>query len=187
MKSLIRITLLTISILTLSECKKKNDKQDEPNYGAEYFKCKVNGVEFDAHSTFSCDGRKFDYYPESYLGTPAHYMVFGGRNCSEFSSVTIRINGMEHSTGILDFLEPTYADSIFPYYRYFDLQDSVFVIAETLVEGEMNIEQFIPRADGSSPYGTIRGTFHFTVTDTNAVDTFRITDGSFRFDVPQIF
>ncbi|NEN25603.1 hypothetical protein G3O08_19095 [Cryomorpha ignava] len=36
-------------------------------------------------------------------------------------------------------------------------------------------------------YGAIKGTFHFTVTDTNALDTFRITDGSFRFDVPQIF
>lgn len=187
MKSLIRITLLTISILTLSECKKKNDKQDEPNYGAEYFKCKVNGVDFDAHSTFSCDGQHFHYYPEAYLSTPAKYMVFGGRNCSEFSNISIRINGMEHSTGTLNFLNPAFADSIFPFYKYVNPEDSVIFLVENLIDGEMNIEQFIPRADVSSPYGTIKGTFNFTVTDENAVDTFRITDGSFRFDVPQIF
>ncbi|NEN24372.1 hypothetical protein G3O08_12735 [Cryomorpha ignava] len=187
MKNILKITFLFVCLLSLSQCKEDDDKPEEPNYGAEYFKCKVNGVEFDAHSTFSCDGRKFNYYPEAYLSTPAQYMVFGGRNCSEFSSVTIRINGMDHSTGLLNFLAPTHADSIFPYYSYFDLQDSVFVIAENLVEGEMNIEQFIPRVDGSSPYGTIKGTFNFTVTDENAVDTFRITNGQFRFDVPQIF
>lgn len=51
----------------------------------------------------------------------------------------------------------------------------------------MNIEQFLPRENGSSPLGTVKGTFEFTVTDEIGIDTIQITEGRFRFDVPQIF
>ncbi|NEN25601.1 hypothetical protein G3O08_19085 [Cryomorpha ignava] len=186
MKNILKITLLTISILTLSQCKDDDDKPEKPNYGAEYFKCKVNGLEFQTPSDFSCDGKYFNYYPEAYGGNEAGYMVMSGTNCPTYTYVTIRIYGLLPTTGHLDFLTPAFADSISPFYNY-TAADSTSTIYEQLIDGEMNIEQFIPRADGSSPYGTIKGTFHFTVTDTNALDTFRITDGSFRFDVPQIF
>lgn len=187
MKSILKITLLTISILTLSQCKNDDDKPEKPNYGAEYFKCKVNGVEFETPSDFSCEGKYFYYYPDAYLDTPAGYMVMRGRNCEEYEVLGIRIYGLEHITGTLDFFEPAFADSIMPYYDYEDLQDSTYVILQTLIDGEMNIEQFVPRANGSSPYGTIKGTFNFMLTDSMGVDTIRVTDGSFRFDVPQIF
>ena len=187
MKTILKITILTICILSLAQCKDDDDKPDGPNYGAEYFKCKVNGVDYDTRSTFACNGHDFHYYPEAYLSTPGKYMVFGGRNCSEFSNISIRINGMQHSTGELNFLNPSFADSVYPYYNYMDFEDSVFVKLETLIEGEMNIEQFIPRADDSSPYGTFKGTFNFVLTDSLGLDTLKITDGQFRFDVPQIF
>ncbi len=77
--------------------------------------------------------------------------------------------------------------SIYPYYRYVNPVDSIYVILERLVEGQLNIEQFIPRADGSSPYGTFKGTFSFVLTDSLGLDTLRVTDGQFRFDVQQIF
>jgi len=49
------------------------------------------------------------------------------------------------------------------------------------------IEEFIPRASGNSPFGTIKGTFEFIVTDEIGIDTIHVTGGRFRFDVPQIF
>ncbi len=187
MKNILKITLLAISILTLTQCKDDDDKPDKPNYGAEYFKCKVNGVEFETPSDFSCDGKYFNYYPEAYGGNEAGYMVMSGRNCEEYEVVGLRINGIfKDDTNIL-FINPTNVDSAYPYYSIMDSVAGVNITYEKVLNGEMNIEQFIPRADGSSPYGTIKGTFHFTVTDDNAVDTFHITDGSFRFDVPQIF
>ncbi len=188
MKNILKITLLAISILTLTQCKDDDDKPDKPNYGAEYFKCKVNGVEFQTLGyPFGCEGLIFYYYPEAYLTVAEKYMVFGSSNCSEKVNMSIRIDGLEHTTGILDFLEPAFADSIYPYYRYLDMEDSIYVKLETLVDGEMKIIDFIPRQDGSSPYGTFKGTFHFTLTDSMGIDTIRVTDGSFRFDVPQIF
>jgi len=51
----------------------------------------------------------------------------------------------------------------------------------------MTIGQFIPRESGNSPLGTIKGTFEFTVTDEIGIDTIHVTEGRFRFDVPQIF
>jgi|SRR5690554_4329682 len=186
MKTTLKTTFLIIGLLSLSQCKDDDDKPDEPDYGAEYFKCKVNGEEFDAHSTFSCDGRKFDYYPEAYLGSPAGFMGLRGRNCSNYEVVGIRINGIFINDNYISFIQPSAVDSAYPYYS---IENSLgqIVTYENVLDGEMNIEQFIPRVDGSSPYGTIKGTFNFTVTDENAVDTFHITDGSFRFDVPQIF
>ncbi len=58
---------------------------------------------------------------------------------------------------------------------------------ENLIDGYMDIEHFIPRKDNNSPFGSIKGTFEFTVTDEARMDTMRITNGRFRFDVPQIF
>ncbi len=187
MKQLFKITLITICIFIFSQCKDDDDQSDKPNYGAQYFKCKINGFDFISQSTFHCDGGKFDYYPEAYLTVPAGYMLIRGRNCLDYESTAIRINGMQYTTGNLNFLNPAFADSIFPFYLHYNDSDSVRTLYETLIEGEMNIEQFIPRADDRSPYGTIKGTFNYILTDEHADDTIRITDGRFRFDVKQIF
>ncbi len=181
-----KITLLTICMLSLTQCKEDDDQPDKQNYGAEYFECKVNGVEFKSKSTPHCDGRYFNYYPEAYLGMPEGLMTFYGRNCTDYEVVGIRINGIFINDNYVSFMEPTVVDSAYPYYSIKNSLGQI-VTYENVLDGEMEIEQFIPRADGSSPYGTIRGTFNFIVTDANAVDTFRITEGRFRFDVQQIF
>src|SRR5690554_6629887 len=54
-------------------------------------------------------------------------------------------------------------------------------------DGQMNIEQFSPKENGDSPLGTFQGTFQFTVTNEIGIDSIRISEGRFRFDIPQIF
>lgn len=173
----------------LISCKKDDDdKPDEPNYGPEYFECKINGDPLEVSSNpFTCNGLYFNYYPEPYLNSPAGYTILRGRNCQTYTGVAVRMDGLIHQTGELDFLEPTFADSIYPYYRYNDLSLEEPILFEKLISGSMYIKEFIPRANGSSPFGTITGTFEFTVTNEFGTDTIHITEGRFRFDVPQIF
>lgn len=79
MKNFTTITLLFVLLATsFSCCKDDNNKPDKPNYGAEYFKCKVNGVELDTQSNFSCNGKYFNYYPEAYFENPPGRMTFYG-------------------------------------------------------------------------------------------------------------
>lgn len=97
------------------------------------------------------------------------------------------MNGLQHQIGILNFIQPNFSDSIYPFYGYFSDISGQLVLFENLIDGQMNIEQFLPRENGSSPFGSVKGTFDFTVTNEIGIDTIRITEGSFRFDVPQIF
>jgi hypothetical protein len=187
MKQLKSYFLLFLSLTILASCKEDDDKPDEPDYGIQFFECKINGEPFQAVSIpFQCSGPQFDYYPEPFMEIPQGYAVFSGRDCSTSEAAMIRINGLEQNTGLLLFNEPSFADSIFPLYRYLEADGSIIKM-EHLIDGEMMIEEFIPRASGNSPFGTIKGTFEFTVTDELGIDTIDVTEGSFRFDVPQIF
>ena len=179
---------LFLSLSMLASCKEDDDRPDKPNYGIQYFECKINGEPLEVSSNpFTCNGIYFNYYPEPYLNSPAGYAIFRGRSCQTYTGAAIRMYGLEHETGELNFMEPAFADSVFPYYRFNDPVNGESVIYEKLISGRMHIEEFIPRKSGSSPFGTIKGTFEFTVTDELGIDTIDITDGSFRFDVPQIF
>jgi hypothetical protein len=188
MKQLKSFFLLCLSLTILASCKEDDDKPDEPNYGIQYFECRINGEPLEVSSNpFTCNGLYFNYYPEPYLNSPAGYAILRGRSCQTYTGAAIRINGLDHQTGELDFLQPAFADSIYPYYRYNDDSLEEPILYEKLVSGSMYIEEFIPGENGSSPLGTIKGTFEFTVTDETGIDTIRVTEGRFRFDVPQIF
>jgi len=186
MKHYSTLLLLFLLLFFLNACDEDDDQPDEPNYGAEYFECKINGEPFQAVSDFTCSGPQFDYYPESFMDIPEGYAFFSGRHCPSGEAAVIRINGLEHQTGLLLFNEPTFADSIFPLYRYIEADGSIIKF-ETLVNGQIYIEQFEPRVSGTAPLGTIKGTFEYTVTNELGMDTIRVTEGRFRFDVPQIF
>ena len=186
MKQFKNYTFLLLLILFLVACKKDDDEPDTNNRGIEFFECKINGEPFKATSNFGCTGPRFDYYPEAFMDVPQGYALFRGRNCSTSEAALVRINGLEHKTGILLFNEPAFADSIFPLYRYIDT-DGAIIKMETVIDGQLEIEQFEARVSGNSPLGTVKGTFEFTVTDESGIDTIRVTEGRFRFDVPQIF
>ena len=179
---------LFLLLAILASCKEDDDKPDKPNYGIQYFECKINGEPFQAVSIpFQCNGPRFDYYPEPFMGMPEGYMAFGGIHCPTYNAVAIRIFGYERDTGYFNFVNPIKVDSISPYYSFDADSLSPRILYENLIEGNMMINEIIPRASGNSPFGTIKGTFEFTVTDEEGIDTIHVTGGSFRFDVPQIF
>jgi len=172
----------------LSGCNKDDEESESPNYGAEFFECKINGEPFQAVSDFTCSGPRFDYYPESFMSVPKGYMLLAGKDCAESPLCAIRIYGYNNTLGDINFEKPgSAANSISPFYSYFDNSNPDVFLFEQLISGSVDIEQLIPRADGNSPLGTISGTFEFVVTDDMSKDTIRVTEGRFRFDVPQIF
>lgn len=188
MKAILQITFLTIGILTLSQCKNDDDKPDKPNYGIQYFECKINGEPFQAVSIpFQCSGPRFDYYPEAFMSVPEGYMLLAGKDCINSPTCGIRIFGFTGELGAINFVNPTRADSILPYHRTYPGDSLESILYDQMIDGSLIIQELIPRESGSSSFGTINGTFEFTVTDEVGLDTIHVTEGRFRFDVPQIF
>jgi len=180
MKTNFNIFIILCIMTMLVGCNKEDDSADN-TAKFEYFECKINGEFFRAVSDFTCSGTRWDYYPKPYQDLPAGAASFTGRDCSTDITLSIGMHGLEHQTGQINFLEPSFADSVFPVYI------SDFVIYKNLVSGSMIINQFEPRENGSGPLGWIQGTFELVVTDDNSSDTIRVTEGRFGFDVPQIF
>ena len=179
---------LFLSLSMLAACKEDDDKPNKPNYGIQYFECKINGEPFQAVSIpFQCSGPRFDYYPEQYLDIPAKSMSLVGIHCPSYDGVGIGIFGYNEEIGLINFNDATNVDSVTAYYSHDPDSISPRILYEELIDGKVNIEQLVPRASGNSPLGTIKGTFEFTVTDEIGMDTIRVTEGRFRFDVPQIF
>ena len=180
--------LLFILVTTLSACKEDDDKPDKPDNKLQYFECKINGEFFQAVSIpFQCTGPRFDYYPEAYLNVPEGYMLLAGKDCINSQTCGIRIFGFTGEEGSINFLNPTRADSILPYHRVYPGDSLESILYDKMIEGSLNIEELKPRESGNTPLGTIKGTFEFTLTDDSGLDTIRVTNGRFRFDVPQIF
>ena len=180
--------LLFLFVATLSACKEDDDKPKESDNKLQYFECKINGEFFQAVSIpFQCTGPRFDYYPQEYLNIPAKSMSLVGIHCPTYDGVGIGIFGYNEEIGTINFNDATIVDSILVYYSHDPDSISPRILYEELIDGNVNIEQLVPRASGNSPFGTIKGTFEFTVTDEQGIDTIRVTEGRFRFDVPQIF
>lgn len=188
MKHYSTLLFLILLLFFLNACDEDDDQPEPPNYGIEYFECKINGEPFQAVSIpFQCSGPRFDYYPESFMSVPEGYMALGGVHCPTYNSVAIRVFGYQQDTGYIDFVDPIVVDSLSPYYSFDADSLSPRILYENLVDGSIVINEIIPRASGNSPFGTISGTFEFTVTDEIGIDTIHVTEGRFRFDVPQIF
>jgi len=187
MKQLKNYTFFVFLLVLLAACK-KDDEPDSPNYGAEYFECKINGEPFQAVSIpFQCSGPRFDYYPEQYLSIPAKSMSLIGIHCPTYNAVGIGIFGYNEELGSINFDETTNVDSVSVYHRAYPGDSLESILYDQMIDGSLNIQELIPRESGTSPLGTIKGSFEFTVTDESEIDTIYITEGRFRFDVPQIF
>lgn len=115
--------------LTANSCKKDDDdnpSNDSDNF-SEYFKCKINGVEFTGRSNFNCNGNSFYFYPAGAGGLDDGYMLIAGENCNENLSVFLRFfDPVVPSTGSFDITEPLCADSISPLVRHFISNDGVY-------------------------------------------------------------
>ena len=188
MKHYSTFLFLFLLLFFLNACDEDDDQPDEPNYGIEYFECKINGEPFQAVSIpFQCSGPRFSYYPEQYLSIPAKSMSLIGIHCPTNDAVGIGIFGYNEELGSINFNETTNVDSVSVYHRAYPGDSLESILYDQMIDGSLIIQELIPRESGTSSLGTIRGTFEFTVTDEIGIDTIRVTEGRFRFDVPQIF
>jgi len=181
-------TFLIFFILSLSagSCKKDDDDNVSDNF-SEYFKCKINGVQFTPRSDFNCNGKTFYYYPAGAGGLDDGYMLILGRDCPTDRASALRIfNPVVPITGVIDFIAPQYADSISPIYFYYD-SNSEGIAFDNTITGHMNIVEFTPRDSITMEFGKLEGTFEFTVSNEAQDSTIHITDGAFRFKVPNFW
>jgi hypothetical protein len=190
MKHPTKILLLFILIfLTANSCKKDDDdnpSNDSDNF-SEYFKCKINGVEFTTRSDFNCNGERFYYYPAGAGGLDEAYILLAGTDCSEDRDVALRVfNPTIPILGLNEILLPESADSISPIYYYYDSIGDGVAFDQT-VSGHMNIIEFTPRDSTTMEFGKIEGTFEFVVSNEALDSTIHVTEGSFRFKVPNFW
>ncbi len=78
MRQIRRLTIILSTIVLIAwACEKVDDTRNEIGspYGAEYFKCDLNGIPFKTDATFNCSSLKFSYSPEPYLGAPEGYCI----------------------------------------------------------------------------------------------------------------
>jgi hypothetical protein len=77
------IYLLTSALLlSLSSCKKKEDKErPEFDYQPQHFSCYVNGEEFVPRVQGMCGGTKTFYDPDGFLNTEPGYLTITAEQC----------------------------------------------------------------------------------------------------------
>lgn len=189
MKKTLCLTLATALLATSMSCC-KDDDDNPPGNGdsfSEYFTCKINGVEFNTNSTFYCNGTSFYFYEAGMGGLENSYMIIRGESCPDHLSIGLRNFGMTINTGYLDFNQPTYADSCSPYVRQSFGPEIETLVFDSLIIGNMNITTFTPRDSITQKLGKLEGTFEFSVANEENDSIVHITDGAFRFKVPNIW
>lgn len=185
MKHLTKTFLIFLFLsLSIGSCKKDDDGENgtPQDSMAEYFYCKINGVEFNPYSTSSCNSRLFGYYPEAGDGIEAGYMVIRGRDCETTDVVALRFSGFTAGTGQVDLLEPTIADSCYPIFGRIFPDILTF---DSLLFGSMNLVHFSPSTLPNGALGLVEGTFEFSVANAELDSTVHITEGNFRFRIQQ--
>jgi len=189
MKNLIKPLIIFLALgLSAMGCNKDDDDPSEVSDNfSEYFTCKINGVPFSGRSNFNCSGRSFYYYPAGAGGPDNAYMLISGRNCDENMTVALRFYNPDiPALGAFDFLSPEFADSTSPGILHIISGDGVYKF-EKLIGGEMNIDAFTSRDSTTMAFGRLEGTFQFSVSNEEIDSTVHVTDGVFRFKVPNFW
>lgn len=99
----------------------------------------------------------------------------------------IGLIGIDPFTGYLDFLNPAPGDSCAPVVLGGELMGGQLVVYNRLIEGSINVAEFSPRQPNNGDFGTFKGTFEFTVTHDTIETVYEVTNGEFRFAVPNIW
>lgn len=186
----IRYLILTAILLATSFSCCKDDDDNPPGDNdsfSEYFTCKINGVEFNTYSTFYCNSKSFYYYETGMGGLEESYMIIRGENCPDHLSIGLRNFGIIPNTGYMDFHQPTFADSCSPYVRQSFGPGIDTPVFDSLIAGGMNITTFTPRDSITQELGKIEGNFEFSVANEKNDSIIHITEGAFRFKVPNIW
>ena len=182
--------LLIFLLLSLSMGSCKKDDDDNPNNNSdnfsEYFYCKINGEEFRPRGTSNCNNRSFYYYTAGTGGLTENYILISGRDCPSDLGVALRIFNPTPVEGSFDMLSAEFADSISPSVLQIDSEEGILTFQE-LIGGHLDLTTFTPRDSISLVEGRIEGTFEFSVTNENQDSTIHITEGAFRFKVPNMW
>jgi hypothetical protein len=184
MKQLTALLLTLYLIAFATSCKKDGDNDWNPPRTGDYFTCLVNGERLETSSSFNCSGETFYYYPAGIAGMDSSYLLLSGNNCNDNGPpvVSLRFIGIEPFTGYLDFLDPEKGDSCSP-----AVLGTQLIAYEQLIEGWIDVEEFSPRQPNNGDFGTFKGTFAFTVGHDSLETIYEITEGQFRFAVPNIW
>ncbi len=176
--------MLFILCLSIGSCKKDDDDNPSNNSDnfSEYFNCKINGEDFQIRGTTYCNSKAFHFYAEGTGGLEESYMLIRGKDCLTDKSVLMRFFGAEVFTGYMDMTEPLFADSCRPLVAQQETPDSYYYFFDKLQSGSIEVSSFSPR-NGDS-FGKIEGTFAFVLKDEIIDSTITVTEGEFRFQVP---
>jgi hypothetical protein len=182
MKQLSALSLSLFLFILATSCKKDDDNDWDPPRTGDYFTCLVNGERLETSSSSNCSGETFYYYPPGAVqGIDSSYILLRGIDCDANSGPVVIIGflGVEPFTGYLDFLNPEQGDTCAPV-----VLGNNLITYDRLIDGWMDVEEFSPRQPNNGDFGTFKGTFGFTVTHDTIETVYEVTDGEFRFAVP---
>lgn len=181
MKQLSRLSLFLFLMILASSCKKDDNNDWNPPPTGDYFTCLVNGERFETKGSFNCSSRMFYYYPAGTAGFENSYLLAKGTNCEVSEDVALRFEGLLPQTGYFSFNDTLLADSSFPIYA------RALTFYDRLQSGYIEITEFSPRDGGQGEFGNFEGSFEFTVKHDTIDGVINITEGQFRFSVPNIW
>ncbi|TVQ81552.1 MAG: hypothetical protein EA358_00545 [Flavobacteriales bacterium] len=171
------IYLLTSALLlSLSSCKKKEDKErPEFDYQPQHFSCYVNGEEFVPRVQGMCGGTKTFYDPDGFLNTNPGYLTFSGSKClaDDVIDVGFTLNPILEVGNYQ--LQDTTMEICFGFYS------NVNEIKYSY-NGHINITKLEPQTYRPFVQGRIEGTFEMSCANDQG-DTVHITDGSFSLNL----
>lgn len=180
MKHPTKIFLFFILIcLSANSCKKDDDNDWSPPPSGDYFTCLIDGQRFETQSSFNCRDELFSYYSAGVAGFDESYLLAYGRNCESGSTVAIRMSDINPGTGYYDLTDTIIADSSFPVYRI-----GYHTHYETLESGFIQIDEFSLRESPNGDFGNFQGSFGFVLRNDSLQTSVNITEGQFRFEVP---
>jgi hypothetical protein len=175
------IYLLTSALLlSLSSCKKKEDKErPEYDYQPELFSCYINGEKFVPKGAGTCWATSTFYDPDGFLNTEPGYLTITGRQClgNGIRTVAFGLTPVLNE-GIYDFND-TIFNRVVGYYRnIFDSGESHYYF----YKGSLEVTKLEPQTYRPFVQGRIEGTFEMSCA-TDQGDTVHITDGSFSLNL----
>jgi hypothetical protein len=174
------IYLLTSALLlSLSSCKKKEDKErPEYDYQPELFSCYVNGEKFVPRAQGMCGGTKTFYDPDGFLNTEPGYLTITSEQCLA-EGVNLVGFGLTPvlNEGVYDFNDPDLNRSIGTYVSLTNWNNKLSVY-----KGFVKVTKLEPQTYRPFVQGRIEGTFEMSCANDQG-DTVHITDGSFSLNL----
>jgi hypothetical protein len=168
--------LTSALLLSLSSCKKKEDKErPEYDYQPEHFSCYVNGEKFVPRAQGMCGGTKTFYDPDGFLNSEPGHLAIAGIKCLADDIVEINLVFIPiFNEGVYNINDSTFNHSnviyAFSNQRFFGF------------EGQIHISKLEPQTYRPFVQGRIEGTFEMSCA-TDQGDTVHITDGSFSLNL----